>query len=280
MIDWDAAYDNRGAVKDSPEYVMKWGEEAARFRAHPEGAGNIELGISYGALERERLDIFHPTNFEREGSKGLIVFVHGGYWKTFDKNAWSHMAKGPLAHGWSVAIVSYSLVPEVRISHITKQINAAVECAAKLVKGPIRLSGHSAGGHLVSRLCCEDSLLSDKTLQRIEQLMSISGVHDLRPLLKLQMNEVFGLDAQEAENESPCLKAPHPLLAKKCDVTCWVGEDELPEFVRQNDFLAEAWKKLGMNITNVHFANRHHFSVIDDLAEAGSELTQKLAAQN
>jgi arylformamidase len=50
--------------------------------------------------------------------KGLVVFVHGGFWMKLDKSFWSHLAAGPLAHGHAVAMPSYTLCPDIRISGI------------------------------------------------------------------------------------------------------------------------------------------------------------------
>lgn len=270
MTDWDAAYDNRAAVPDAGDYIAKWTQHAAAFRADAVASGTAELDIEYGDAAREKIDLFHPNGT----SKGLVVFVHGGYWKAFDKSFWSHLAKGVLAHGWSVAIPSYSLAPEVRISHMTKQVAAAIEHLAGITDGPIRLAGHSAGGHLVSRMGCEDSSLSAATLARIVHITSISGVHDLRQLLRLKMNEEFQLDEAEAQAESPCLIEPHDHLIANCPVTCWVGGNELPEFIRQNDLLADAWGIAGVQVKNYAAPNHHHFSVIEDLEDAESALTR------
>ncbi len=136
------------------------------------------------------------------------MFVHGGYWKAFDRSVWSHLAAGPLAHGFAVAVPSYTLCPDARIAGITSEIAAFLDRASAEVPGPIHLSGHSAGGHLVSRMLCTDVGLS--SADRIAHVVSISGVHDLRPLLATQMNQILHLDAREARAESPVLHAPRP----------------------------------------------------------------------
>ena len=53
----------------------------------------------------------------------------------------------------------YVLAPEARIAAITAMIAEAVAAAAAEVAGPVRLCGHSAGGHLVTRQVCDDSRL-------------------------------------------------------------------------------------------------------------------------
>jgi arylformamidase len=269
ITDWDHAYDNRGRVAGSEDFINAWPIAARGFREASAGRYRAELDLAYGDGPRQKLDLFYPEGEPR----GLAVFIHGGYWKAFDKSFWSHLAAGPLALGWAVAIPSYTIAPEGRIAQMTREVASAIEFAASHVGGPIRLSGHSAGGHLVARMVCEDSRLSPTTLTRVERIVAISGLYDLRPLMRTQMNEILRLDEAEAVAESPALMKPistRPIL-------CWVGADELPEFVRQNDLLANIWTGLGAEIESVHAAERHHFTVIDELAEPASPLTIALA---
>ncbi len=266
IADWDLAYSNRDHSPDWPDFIEKWTAAAPAFREKLVGEGRLRADVAYGDGERNRLDIFLP-----EGDpKGLAIFIHGGYWRSFDKSMWSHLSAGALANGFAVAMPSYTLCPEVLISAITTEITAAIESAAGLVDGPIRLAGHSAGGHLVTRMICTDTKLSAATLERIGPVLSISGVHDLRPLIRTAMNDDLKLSEQEAATESPALLVP----LEGSRVTCWVGGDELPEFKRQNDLLANIWTGLGADMRVVHEAGMHHFSVVDSLAEQHSALTQ------
>ena len=135
-----------------------------------------------------------------------MVFVHGGYWRRFDRGWWSHLARGAAARGWAVAMPSYVLSPEARIAGITGQIAAAVTAAAGLVPGPVRLTGHSAGGHLVARMANADAGLPAEVAERIAKIVPISPVADLRPLIETSMNGDFGLDEAAAIADSPALQ--------------------------------------------------------------------------
>jgi acetyl esterase/lipase len=272
MTDWDDAYDNRGHIENAADFPPKWASKAKAFRLAALANDCATLGLKYGDHERETLDLFHPTGTP----KGTLIFVHGGYWKAFDKSFWSHLANGPLLNGWNVSIPSYALAPEVRISEITQQIAKAVAYTANAVDGPIRLSGHSAGGHLVTRMVCCDSSLSPEVLKRIEHIVSISGVHDLRPLLKTRLNGDLQIDDEEASLESPYLLIPSKSLSPNFSLTCWVGENERPEFVRQNELLRKKWQIYGNAIKCVRSVNRHHFNVINELEDANSNLTREL----
>ncbi len=261
MFDWDDAYANGAHIPGASEFPPRWQLEAEAFRT---GWTNRKLDIAYGDSERQRFDLFFPQG----RSKGLAVFVHGGYWLKFDKSLWSHLAAGCLTGGWTVCMPSYDLAKHVRIADITAQIGSAISGACREVEGPVRLSGHSAGGHLVTRMLCETTPLQMSHLDRIEKVVSISGVHDLRPLRNTKMNDTFRLSEEDAASESPCLMKP----ARDCPVVAWVGEKERPEFIRQSNLLAQAWPNADVHVD----PDLHHFDVIDGLKDAQSPLTSAL----
>jgi len=252
-MDYDEAYENGGFIPDGDSYPPRWVSEAKAFRAK----ARAELDIPYGSELRQKMDIFYP-----EGNiRGLMVFVHGGYWKARDRKDWSAFAAGGVARGWAVAMPSYTLAPEARISQMTAEIAASIDLAATKVAGPICLAGHSAGGHLVARMLCYDAKL--KAQGRIKRCVPISPVTDLREMLKTSMSEVLGLDMAEAEAESPMLKPK----ASDAETTVWVGEAERPVFLDHAKWLTEAW-----DCALVIEPEKHHFNVIDGLADANSPM--------
>lgn len=264
-MDHDKAYNNVDHIAGGASYPDRWTEQAAAFRDRLEAEGRARLAVPYGPGEREAMDVFWP---EREqGPRGLVVFVHGGYWLKFDRSYWSHFAQGPLERGWAVAMPSYDLCPDVRIEDITHEIARAVEIAATLVEGPIRLTGHSAGGHLVARMLAP-GVLSPEVAERVKKVVPISPVSDLRPLLKTSMNDAFRMTEADAEAESPVLQ-PKPDVP----VTVWVGAAERAVFLDQARWLAEAW-----DVPWEAVRDQHHFNVIDGLKAPDSPLTEALLA--
>lgn len=263
-IDWDDAFANMAHVEDSHLLPDFWAGRSAAYRETlPSGA--LENDIAYGEGERQELDIIWPEGTAR----GLAVFVHGGYWMRLNKSHWTDLAEGARSRGWAVAIPSYTLAPKARISEITSEIGRAITVAAERVDGPITLAGHSAGGHLVTRMLCDDSPLSGQVRARIEHTLTISGLHDLRPLMHTQMNEILHLDMAEARAESAVLHEP----AGSSPLTCWVGGGERPEFIRQARVMALMWRGLGIS-TRCHIDGSHnHFTILEDLKEAGTPIT-------
>ncbi len=259
QLDWSDAFENGAYIPGAQDLPAVWAARAAAFRDQT----CCDLDLAYGPHARHRLDLFHPVGTP----KGCVVFFHGGYWHRFDKSSWSHLAAGPLARGWAVAMPSYPLAPEVRIAEITRAAAWAVEWVAAQGLGPLRLIGHSAGGHLVSRLLCPDAAPA----AAIERVVSLSGLHDLRPLLHTRMNDTLGLDLEEATAESPALHTPAPV-----PTVFWTGAEERPEFLRQARLAAEAWGRKGAPAHAVFEPGQNHFTIIDGLARPDSPLTGAL----
>ena len=259
-MELDDAYANAAYIPGADAFPPRWETQAAALRQSL--GARAETGISYGAHRRQKFDLFLPSGTPR----GLVVFVHGGYWLKFDNSYWSHLAAGPLARGWAVAMPSYVLCPEAGMSEIVQQIAQAVEKAARRVDGPIALTGHSAGGHLVARMPAAG--LAPEVLSRIERILPISPVSDLRPLLQIDLVDTLRLTPESAEAESPRL-APAPDIP----VDVWVGAEERPVFLDQARWLAEAWGAAHHVATG-----RHHFDVIDDLRDPKSPMVAALLA--
>ena len=264
-IDWTEAFANADFIPGGSDFPARWAKEAQAFRDWVQSNESyVYEELTYGTHEREKLDLFRPVT----GCKGLAVFVHGGFWLAFDKSSWSHLARGALLQGWAVALPSYILAPEARIPDITGQIASAIQACADQVSGPLRLAGHSAGGHLVSRMICQDSPLPKAYQNRIERVVSLSGLHDLRPLQMAAMNEKLGLTPQTAGAESAYLHEP----IDGSDILCWVGAAERPEFLRQSALLAEKWTRLGAKADLAFATGKHHFDVVEDLCDPESDL--------
>lgn len=258
----DDAYANAAYIPDAAAYPPRWQAEAEAFRASL--GFRAQQGISYGPSPRQVFDFFEPTGV----SRGTVVFVHGGYWKAFEASTWSHLAAGPLARGWAVAMPSYDLCPDVSIAQIGVQVATALRKVAQRTQGTLALAGHSAGGQLVARMM--DPLLSPAEVRdRIKQVVSISPVADLAPLLQTSMNDILQLDAAQALAESPInMSPPHGV-----DVTVWVGAKERPAFLEQAEGFARSWGARQHVI-----AGKHHFDVIDALCDPESPMVAALLA--
>lgn len=256
ITDWDDAYANIIHIPGGAGFSDRWLGEAAAFRAahSPESIGNGEF-------------------YRPEGkAKGLMVFIHGGYWMKFGPSWFSHFAQGALTRGWAVLLPGYPLAPAGTLAGMRDSVAAQVATAAERVEGPIALTGHSAGGHLAARLICEDSLLPAPVLSRVRRCLPISGLFDLRPLQFTAMRGDLGLTDEVARRESPLFHLP----ARGLDLQIWVGADERPVFLQQSRLIHAAWGGIPDRTGLTVEAGRHHLDVIEGLADPAHPLTEAL----
>ena len=254
-MDMDRAYANGAFIAGAESYPPKWEAAAQRFRTSL--GARARLGLDYGPGARQKFDLFLPEGAPR----GLLVYVHGGYWLAFGRESWSHLAAGALARGWACAMPSYTLAPEARIGEITVEIGRAVDAAAALVAGPVVVTGHSAGGHLAARMGCVGAPVS----ANIARVVPISPVAELEPLMATVMNDKLGITDVEAALESPAR------LVRRGGVQAhvWVGGQERPAFLWQARTLSENW-----DCQWTVAAGKQHFDVLDDLADPTSGLVE------
>lgn len=264
--DWSDAYENRAYVDDFSQYPPRWERMSAAFLDCI--GSRAQKGVPYGAGPRQYVDLFHPEGVPH----GLVYLIHGGYWRTLSPRDFSYLARGAVARGWMVAMPAYRLAPDASIPTIVEDVGAGLALAAGRVAGPIVLAGHSAGGHLACRLATADLSLDEDLATRLGHVVTVSGLHDLRPLVHTDKNDDLRLDDTTAAAESPALLTPRSGLT----LTAWVGGDERPEFLRQSALIANVWLGLGAATRLVIEAGKNHFDVIDSLASPHGGLTDAL----
>ncbi|MCY1126875.1 alpha/beta hydrolase [Frigidibacter sp. RF13] len=258
---FDDAFANSKYLADGKDFPSRWARKADGFRAAM--GARAELGIVYGPGERHWFDLFLPEGEPR----GLVIFIHGGYWLAFGPRDFSHLAAGPVAAGWAVAMPAYTLAPTAGLPQMTAEIRSALLAAAERIAGPVVVTGHSAGGHLSARMATTAIGLPEAVADRIANVVPISPLSDLRPLMETEMNRDLKIDAAVAKAESPALLQRRPGAA----VHVWVGGIERPRFLDQARRLGNAW----CCPVTVE-PDRHHFNVIEGLEVADSPLMRAI----
>jgi arylformamidase len=269
----ERGYNNRAAVPEHPYWIEQF---TARSQAAVE-ALRPTLDLRYGNGPKEALDLFLPPT----PARGTFAFIHGGYWRTFDKADHSFVAPAFVAAGYAAAVINYDLCPHATVASIVDQCRRAVvwlarEAPALGAPAPLVLAGHSAGGHLTAMMYAVDWRAEGLAQAPFAGGVSLSGVHDLAPLVLSSYNVDLRLDEAEAKRVSPVNAQPTvdvPLLLA-------VGADETSEFLRQTRLLWDAWPRnrpAGMREA-LAIAHRHHFNVVLDYTDPASALTQATVA--
>ena len=270
----ERGYNNRAAVPDHPLWLARFAESSAEARA----ALGPKCDLRYGRGPKETLDLFLPAGRPR----GTFAFLHGGYWRALDKSDFSFVAAPFVAEGIAVAVVNYDLCPEVSIATIVDQCRRAVTwlvregAAHGADPGRIAVGGHSAGGHLAAMMLATDWTAPGLARDPIAGGVSVSGVHDLTPMVHFSFNADFRLDEAEAARLSPARMAP----LSRVPLVLAVGADETSEFIRQTRIQWDAWpanRPAGARGPLI-VPDRNHFSVMADYAVADSALTRATLA--
>jgi arylformamidase len=270
-IDLENEYNNRARVPTHATVIDGWAEDAARYRAE---AGARFATLPYGQGPRQVLDLIHPTA-AAPGARP-VLFIHGGYWQALDRRYFTHLAKGPNAHGITVAVAGYDLCPDVSVSAIIGQMQTALQALARHAGRPAVVAGHSAGGHLAACLLATDwSAFSHGRARPVSAALAISGLFELDVLVPTSVNLKLGMDQEEARHASPRLWAP-PADAPSLSFDAWVGAEESSEYLRQSRSIVSAWTAAGMTARYAEIPEANHFTVIAGLMEPDSSLTRRL----
>ena len=265
--DYDLLYNPRLVVPDHQQIFNRWESDSERARARLEGY----LDVPYGPTEAEKLDLFRAQG----RSRGLLMYIHGGYWRSLDKKRFSFVAPALVKAGIAVAIPNYALCPVVQVEGIVMQMVQA--CAWLYRNGAnfgapahrLFVCGHSAGGHLAAMmLCCQwPQYAPDLPKKVVSSALSISGLYDLTEIVKVpSINNDVRLTVKSAKKVSPAFMPP----ATDAPFYTAVGGSENEGFHIQNALIARKWGEA--RSADVPCPGQNHFTILDQLCRPESSL--------
>ena len=253
----DRGLNNGVAVADSADIVAGWEQRSTEMRArYPD-----HLDLRYGPRERNRIDFL-----KSDGNGPTLVFIHGGYWQTRAKEAFTRFAGGPMAHGTNVALFGYTLAPDATLDQIVAEIHGGLDFLVEQLPalgadaGRIVVSGWSAGGHLTSMALSHP---------QVKAGMGISGIYDLEPIRHSYLNVKLGLDEAMSHRNSPLMQkggAMKPL-------SLVVGSAELPLLRKQTADFACHRAKFGLPVTYEEIPGADHFSIMNEMVSPTGQIT-------
>ncbi|HTL75960.1 MAG TPA: alpha/beta hydrolase [Casimicrobiaceae bacterium] len=269
----ERGYNNRAAVPDHQRWLDQWVAGSQRAKA----TLRAEFDLAYGAGADETLDLYLPAR----AARGTLLYIHGGWWRSLDKSDYAFVPPAFVETGYAVALCNYTLCPQGTIANAVDQCRRAIvwlvrEGPARGAPAPLVVAGHSAGGHLTAMMYTLDWRAQGFDVAPFAGGVSLSGVHDLAPLVQFSYNVDFRLDDAEACRMSPA--AAQPTTRAPVLVAC--GADETSEFVRQTDLLWNAWPRNhppGV-AAPMHIAGHNHYSVVLDYTDPASALTKATLA--
>ncbi|MEM7245473.1 MAG: alpha/beta fold hydrolase [Acidobacteriota bacterium] len=242
------------------------------------GDGLSCLSFGEGELAGE-MDLYHPASLPENAP--VVVYVHGGWWQWFSKEAFGYIAKPFNEQGYSVVLPGYRMAPdwksEAPMESLVAQVQHAV--AAILVRAhesgapAVHLLGHSAGGHLVTLLHRTDWSelgVSEEAQGKLKSVTSLAGLFDLRPLVDTYVNDEIGMSMEAAERVSPLLMSVPG--DERCPLHLVLPEHDTPEFFRQTKEYQEKLLRAGQEC-HLHVSrDRDHLDMIERLSDGEDEL--------
>jgi arylformamidase len=263
----DRQYNARAAIPDHPEIFARWRAESCAVRNEL----RCEQDYYFGPSPAETLDLYPAA----APNAPLLVFIHGGYWRSLDKQDFSFLAPAFVSAGVAVAMPNYGLAPAIPIAEMVRQMLRALAWLYRhapqlgIDRRRIVVAGHSAGAQLAAMMLAADwpLMASDLPPDLLCGAVCISGIHDLRPLVRAPfLQEDLGLDEATARFVSPVGYRPGlsiPLITA-------VGGEESTEFKRQNHLIREAWPHCFRH--DLPLPGRHHLASVEALGEPAHPL--------
>ncbi len=259
----DRMYNNRALVPGHAEHLARWSDASAQIRRH----FPCELDLPYGPSAGQRLDVFPAS----QARSPVMVFIHGGYWRSLDKSDHSFVAPMFNDAGACVVIPNYDLCPAVTIPEIALQMARVLAWTWKNAPTyggdprQITVVGHSAGGHLAAMMlaCNWQAFDPELPADAVRKALAISGLYDLEPLRHTPfLQDSLRLTAEDALRASPAFM-PAPAGATLYSVA---GGDESAEFLRHNRLIRDAWGEEVVPVCEA-LPGLNHFSVLEALVE-------------
>ncbi len=258
----DRAYNNSQAVPESREMFNAWVEQSKALRAQY----SQHLDLIYGPRMRDRMDYFSAGT-----NTPVLVFIHGGFWQMRSKDDFAFLANNFLKEGISVAMVGYPLAPDATMDEIVADSRLAIRYLAQHLpelggdSHRVVVSGWSSGGHLAT-MVLDDPLLRGG--------ISISGIFELKPLLKSYINDKLHMDEATAERNSPMRQLPG--LSKP--LALFVGSAELLEMRRQTRDYAQARVAAGLPMAFAEIPGANHYTILNDMMSPEGKIHQAIVS--
>ena len=256
----DAMYDNTLVVPDFRATLNKMQELSKEtYSRHPD----VQKNIKYGPLDRNTIDFF-PAVQHSANTAPLYIFIHGGYWHACAKEDFGFIAKGPNSLGYHVALIEYTLTPQVTMTELVSEVRCALDFLQQNASrfqvdtSHVCLSGHSAGGHLTAM---------HRDHPFITYALPISPLVDMVPMKLSWLNKTIQLTDDEIENLSPLYH-----IKKDIPTDVVVGAAELPGLLSHAYEYYLALKAVGNETAYITPKGLTHFTVLDAIADLDPEI--------
>lgn len=222
--------------------------------------------ITYGDDPSQWVDLHEP-----EGeSRGLVVVIHGGFWKAqYGAEYGAPLAADLAGRGWTAANVEYRRVGNGGgFPRTLDDVHAAIGAVADRADGPLVTLGHSAGGHLATWAAARGRFDRWADGPPVTHVVSQAGVLDLRAAVRKGLGTGAAI-AFLGDTDEATYERADPMTQLPLDVPVWAvhaKDDDTVPFSQARRYV-EAATSAGAEATLVEVSGGH-FGVIDPASEA------------
>jgi len=228
----------------------------------------------YGDGPRQLADLFPAPG----PNAPIVLFFHGGFWRALSKDHIGFVA-GPLTQGGAACVLpGYDLCPSVSLRTVVTEAKQALlwtrQQAARLNGDPDRIyvAGNSAGAHLAAMMMAEDWTRHGLSRAPIAGAILVTGIYDLRAILRIQVNEDVRLAAEDVPALSPQFLPVHC----RVPTIVAVGGAEPPLWIEQSHRFAAKLSAAGADARLMEIPGLHHFSITQSLSDSTAPLTRAI----
>ena len=253
--DLEKQFNPRAAIGEGITTILAgWESASAGRREELKG----EFDIAYGDHPLMQYDCHVKSS-----DKLIIINIHGGYFRAFDKSGMDSHVADLLKSGFGVVNINYPLCPEVTLTSIVKTLSVGISHVMEHLEAQgfnqkIVLLGHSAGAHLGMHLSHEPAIK-----KKLVGIVALSGVFELGFIQQISIQDDVHLSDDEVK-KLDCLNFP-PSLGPKYYISA--GGDEPSAWIDQSWIMANFLTKRGDDVTLHICSGAHHFNLVDYLCD-------------
>ncbi len=226
-----------------------------------------QVGIQYGKLARQKLDVYAPLGVPRD--LPVVVFFYGGSWQSGRRQDYRFVAQALTSRGFIAVVPDYRIYPEARFPTFIEDGAAAFAWIRNNIStfggSPARLfvMGHSAGAYIAAMLSLDPRYLGQVGLSPgdVRGFIGLSGPYDFLPLKRPRLIEIFGgadgIPETQPVNFVTADAPPALLLHGATDKIVRAGNTR---------HLAQRWREVGRPVLEIIYPRYKHLTILLVLA--------------
>ena len=165
----------------------------------PRSTHSVTNAVAYGALPRQKLDIYKPAQAAAVGGYPVVVFFYGGSWTSGERANYAFVGEALASRGVLTLVADYRVYPEVRypdfLSDSALALAYGLTQAKALGGNPKRVfvMGHSAGAYNAAMLALDSRWLkaAGHAPAELAGFIGLAGPYDFLPMTNVDTQPVF-----------------------------------------------------------------------------------------